>query len=69
MMGNCTIIGATLRGVDAQLVRVEVSIGQGIPGFCIVGMPDTAVQEARERVRSAVKASDHTVKGICCGFR
>lgn len=59
MMGNCTIIGATLRGVDAQLVRVEVSIGQGIPGFCIVGMPDTAVQEARERVRSAVKASGY----------
>ena len=57
MMGNCTLVGATLRGVEARLVRVEVSIGQGMPGVSIVGMPDTAVQEARERVRSAIRAS------------
>ena len=63
MKGNCTLNGATLRGVDAQLVRVEVSIGPGVPGFAIVGMPDTAVQEARERVRSAVKASGYQMPG------
>ena len=63
MVGSCTLVGATLRGVDAQLVRVEVSIGHGVPGFIIVGMPDTAVQEARERVRAAVKASGYTMPG------
>lgn len=57
MVGTCTVMSATLRGVDAQPVEVEVSIGQGMPGFSIVGMPDTAVQEARERVKGAIKAS------------
>lgn len=50
-------MGATLRGVKAMPVSVEVSVSGGLPGMSIVGMPDTAVQEARERVRSAVKAA------------
>lgn len=46
-----------MRGVKAMPVSVEVSVSGGLPGMSIVGMPDTAVQEARERVRSAVKSS------------
>lgn len=49
--------GATLRGVEAVPVDVEVAVSSGIPAFCIVGMPDAAVQEARERVRAALRAS------------
>jgi len=48
---------ATIRGVDALPVTVEVSVGSGLPGIHIVGMPDTAVQEAKQRVRQALKAS------------
>lgn len=45
-------------GVDAYGVRVEVNVVPAmIPQFTIVGLPDTAVQESRERVRAAVKNS------------
>jgi magnesium chelatase family protein len=44
-------------GVDAYIVEVEVDISGGLPRFDIVGLPDTAVQESRERVRSAIKNS------------
>jgi len=47
--------GSTVCGLDAYLVDVEVDVAQGMPTFDIVGLPDTAVKEARERVRSAVK--------------
>ncbi|MDO4537521.1 MAG: YifB family Mg chelatase-like AAA ATPase [Coriobacteriales bacterium] len=46
---------AVLRGVEACPVIVEVSTSQGIPGVTIVGMADTAVQEARSRVRCAFR--------------
>ncbi|MXW34151.1 MAG: magnesium chelatase, partial [Chloroflexi bacterium] len=42
-------------GVEGIPVDVEVDIGSGLPAFNIVGLPDTAVQEARERVRSAIR--------------
>ncbi|MEG2747266.1 MAG: YifB family Mg chelatase-like AAA ATPase [Gordonibacter sp.] len=57
MFGRCAVQGATLRGIEAVPVDVEVVVGRGIPAFCIVGMPDAAIQEARERVRAAVRAS------------
>ncbi len=44
-------------GLDAAKIDVEVSINPGLPKFLIVGLGDTAVQEARERVRSAIRAS------------
>lgn len=44
-------------GVEAVPVDVEVDVGAGLPTFAIVGLADTAVQEARERVRSALRAS------------
>ena len=46
---------SAILGVDAYIVRVEVDISSSVPMFTIVGLPDAAVQESRERVRSAIK--------------
>lgn len=46
-----------LRGVEAREVRVEVDVRTGIPSFIVVGLPDTAVRESRERVRAAIANS------------
>ncbi len=46
---------AALLGVDAYAVEIEVDVAGGLPGMMIVGLPDTAVQESRERVRSAIR--------------
>ncbi|UTH48590.1 YifB family Mg chelatase-like AAA ATPase [Loktanella salsilacus] len=43
-------------GIDARLVQVQCAISPGLPGFSIVGLPDKAVSEARERVRAALTA-------------
>ena len=48
---------AAVVGLDAQGVDVEVDIMSGLPAMNVVGLPDTAVQEARERVRSAIRNS------------
>ena len=42
-------------GIDAPEVRVEVHISNGLPAFTVVGLPETAVREARDRVRSAIQ--------------
>ncbi len=47
----------TLLGVEARPVRVEVDVHQGLPAFSLVGLPDTAIRESRERVRSALENS------------
>jgi magnesium chelatase family protein len=44
----------TIDGIAARPVRVEVDVHRGLPAFSIVGLPDTAVREARERVRAAL---------------
>src|SRR5512146_1225524 len=46
---------ATLDGLDGRLIRVEVDVAPGLPGFTIVGLADAALQEARERVRGAIR--------------
>jgi len=46
-------------GLDAVEVTIEVDVARGMPGFTIVGLPDTAVQESRERVRAAVRNSEY----------
>lgn len=61
MFSQCKVNSATLWGVEAVPVTVEVTIGSGLPGFHIVGMADKAVQEARERVKSAIKASGFSI--------
>jgi magnesium chelatase family protein len=47
-----------LIGLDGAAIQVEVDISKGLPVFIIVGLPDTAVQESRERVRAAIKNSN-----------
>ena len=46
-----------IKGVGGYEVSVECSVAQGLPGFEIVGLPDAAVREARDRVRAAIKNS------------
>ena len=49
------VLSAALRGVEAVLVRVEVDVTPGLPAFTTVGLPDSAVRESRERVRTAIR--------------
>lgn len=57
------ICGVTLRGTQAIPVEVEVEITGGLFSITVVGLPDTAVKEARERVRAALRAIGLTLKG------
>jgi magnesium chelatase family protein len=52
-----TIPSATLLGVDGRPVTVEVHVSNGLPGFTIVGLPDTSCRESRDRVRAALLSS------------
>ncbi len=60
------INSSALTGINGYNVSVEVDISQGLPSFDIVGLPDNAVKESKERVRTAVKNSgfDFPVKKI-----
>jgi len=49
------VLSAALVGVEAALVRVEVDVASGLPAFTTVGLPDSAVRESRERVRTAIR--------------
>jgi magnesium chelatase family protein len=49
------VLSAALFGVEAALVRVEVDVTGGLPAFTTVGLPDSAVRESRERVRTAIR--------------
>ena len=51
---TCAVVG-----LDGFVVEVEVDISPGLPAFNIVGLPDTSVQESRERVRAAIRNSGH----------
>lgn len=51
------ILSATTVGIDGKAVKVEADTQGGLPNFLVVGLPDAAVQEARERVRSAIKGA------------
>ncbi len=52
-----TVASATLNGAVGRPVSVEVHVSNGLPGFTIVGLPDAAVREARDRVRAAILSS------------
>ncbi len=60
------ILSSAVVGVDGYIVEVEVDLSQGLPAFDIVGLPDSAVKESRERVRTAIKNSgyDFPIKRI-----
>lgn len=53
MVSHCFSMG--LVGMNAFLVELEADLSAGLPNFEIVGLPDTAVKESRERVRAAIK--------------
>src|ERR1700677_3864426 len=51
------ISAATLTGAVGRPVSVEVHVSNGLPGFTVVGLPDAAVRESRDRVRAALLSS------------
>ena len=56
-MGIAQILSRAQVGLAAPLVRVEVHLGSGLPGFSIVGLPAPVVRESKERVRAALAQS------------
>ena len=55
-----SVASTALVGIEGVPVEVEVDVAPGIPATRIVGLPDTAVGEARERIRSAIRAAGYT---------
>ena len=51
------VTSGAIVGLEGAIVEVEADISPGLPSFTIVGLPDAAVQEARERVRAAIRNS------------
>src|SRR5438552_4993343 len=51
------VTACALWGLETAIVTVEVDVANGLPAFVVVGLPDAAVQEARERVRAAIRNS------------
>lgn len=56
----CKLNSYSLDGIDALPIEVEIDLHNGLPGFDIVGLPDSAVKEAKERVKSAISNSGFT---------
>ncbi len=65
------VLTGTTIGVETALVGVEADISQGLPRFDVGGLPDAAVQEARQRVRAAIMnagfAFPNRRRYLCCG--
>ncbi|MCK5726289.1 MAG: YifB family Mg chelatase-like AAA ATPase [Thiotrichaceae bacterium] len=57
-MALATVYSRTRDGINAPLVTVEVDIGIGLPSLSIVGLPETAVKESKDRVRAAISNSN-----------
>mgnify|MGYP002752000025 CR=1 FL=1 len=53
-MSLARTLAVTLTGLEGHLVDVEAHSSSGLPGFTLVGLPDAAVRESRERVRAAL---------------
>ncbi|MBW1696515.1 MAG: YifB family Mg chelatase-like AAA ATPase [Deltaproteobacteria bacterium] len=54
------VLSSAVSGIDAYIVEVEVDITNGLPTFTTVGLPEAAVKESKERVKSAIKNSGYT---------
>src|SRR5713226_1721489 len=54
-----TVLSGALVGIDGLLVEVEVDVAPGLPQFTTVGLPEGAVKESKDRVRSAIKNSGY----------
>ena len=65
-----TIKSYGLQGITGYEVNLEIDINNGLPGIEMVGLPDTAIKESKERVRSAIKNSgfQFTPKKITVNF-
>jgi magnesium chelatase family protein len=57
-MAFSSVRSSTLLGVQGKAVDVEIHVGMGLPGFTIVGQPDEACRESRDRVRAALLSCD-----------
>lgn len=57
-MSLAKVYSASVQGLDAIPIEVEVDISNGLPSLTIVGLPDKAIEESKERVRSSIKNSD-----------
>ncbi len=53
------VLSSAVLGVDAYIVEVEVDVASGLPAFMTVGLPDGAVKESKDRVKSAIKNSGY----------
>lgn len=56
-MSHAIVLSRAAAGLDAPLVSVEAHLSNGLPGFSVVGLPESSVRESRERVRSALLCS------------
>ena len=54
-----TIKSFGITGVNGYIVDVEVDVAKGLPGYTLVGLPDNAVKEGKERVKSAILNLDY----------
>lgn len=59
-MSIAQVLSRAQYGLDAPLVQIEAHLGQGLPGFSMVGLPAPVVRESRERVRSAILNAGYT---------
>ncbi|MFH1836658.1 MAG: YifB family Mg chelatase-like AAA ATPase [Candidatus Omnitrophota bacterium] len=54
------VLSGCVVGIDASPIEVEVDVTNGLPAFSVVGLPDAAIRESRDRIRSAIKNSGFT---------
>src|SRR5204863_4214049 len=59
-MAIATVLSRAQNGLHADLVTCEIKLGAGLPGVSVVGLPDAAVREAKDRVKAAI---------VNCGFK
>ena len=59
-----SILSLGLLGIEGFVVTTEVNLAPGMPAFDVVGLPDAAVKESRERVRAALRNCGHALSLI-----
>jgi magnesium chelatase family protein len=57
-MSVATTQGISLTGLDGEIVQIEVDVSKGLPGYQLLGLPDAALTESRDRIRSAINNSE-----------
>jgi magnesium chelatase family protein len=62
-MALATVLARAQNGLHADLVTVEINLGAGMPGVSVVGLPDAAVREAKDRVKAAIVNSGFKFPG------